>query len=40
MRQEGSMGVTPTGAPAGLQQHPVGADWVFTVDASLLIIIS
>ena len=26
----GSMGATPTRAPAGLQQHPVGGDWLFT----------
>ena len=24
------MGVAPTGAPAGLQQHPVGSDQLFT----------
>ena len=24
------MGATPTGAPAGLQQHPVGGDRLFT----------
>ena len=28
-RQEGSMGATPTRAPAGLQQHPVSCDWLF-----------
>ena len=30
VQQEGSMGATPTGAPAGLQQHPVGSDQLFT----------
>ena len=29
-QQEGSMGATPTGAPAGLQQHLVGGDRLFT----------
>ena len=29
LQQEGSMGATPTGAPAGLQQHPVSGDWLF-----------
>ena len=28
-QQEGSMGATPTGAPAGLQQHPVSGDQLF-----------
>ena len=23
------MGITTTGAPAGLQQHPVGGNWLF-----------
>ena len=27
--QEGSMGATPTEAPAGLQQHTVGGDQLF-----------
>ena len=30
MRQEGSMGATPTRAPVGLQQHPVSNDHLFT----------
>ena len=29
-QQEGSMGATPTRVPAGLQQHPVGSDQLFT----------
>ena len=29
-QQEGSVGVTPARAPAGLQQHPVCGDWLFT----------
>ena len=29
-QQEGSMGAAPSGAPAGLQQHPVGGDQLFT----------
>ena len=28
-QQEGSVGATPTGAPAGLQQHLVSGDWLF-----------
>ena len=30
MQQEGSVGATPARAPAGLQQHPVHGDWLFT----------
>ena len=30
LQQEGSMGATPTRAPAGLQQHPVSSDQLFT----------
>ena len=29
MRQEGSVGATPAGAPAGLQQHLVSGDRLF-----------
>ena len=29
LQQEGSMGAAPTGAPAGLQQHPVSGDRLF-----------
>ena len=28
--KEGSMGAAPSGALAGLQQHPVSGDWLFT----------
>ena len=29
MQQEGPVGATPAGAPAGLQQHPVHGDRLF-----------